>query len=148
MSYRVLAAGDALWRPSNVMGVPNTDVAGQLHLAGLAARLWRMAPGQANTWHRHRTQTEVYVVLEGTGRIRVGDETLTLPPLSALAVEPSTLRQPFNDTDEDVLWLIFGAPREAVTSTLEMSDDMIAELYPDGLTAMPPQLGGPGDEPT
>lgn len=41
------------------------------------------------------------------------DESLTLPPLSALVVEPDTVRQVFHDTDADALWLVAGAPAEA-----------------------------------
>ncbi|HEX7289782.1 MAG TPA: cupin domain-containing protein, partial [Conexibacter sp.] len=99
--YRVLHAADAFWRPSNAMGVLNTDLGGQLETEQLGARLWRLAPGQASTRHRHPVQAELYVVLEGTGRMRVADELLTLAPLSAVLVEPRTLRQVFNDTDAD-----------------------------------------------
>jgi uncharacterized cupin superfamily protein len=139
--FRVLAAGDAFWRPSNQMGVQNTDLAKQLEVATLGARLWRLVPGQASTRHRHFEQTELYVVLEGTGRIRVGDELLTLPPLSAVAVEPATVRQVFNDTDRDALWLVAGAPPEGA-NTLEMTAERLAALYPDGPKALPPELSG------
>lgn len=141
MSYRVLPAADAFWRPSNQMGVDNTDLAAQLGATTLGARLWRLRPGQALTRHRHDAQAELYVVLEGTGRIRVGEESLTLEPLSALLVEPRTLRQLFNDTAQDALWLVAGAPLEAA-NTLEMTPERIADLYPDGPRALPPELGG------
>jgi quercetin dioxygenase-like cupin family protein len=139
MAYRVLPAGDAYWRPSNQMGVLNTDLAKQLEATALGARLWRLAPGQASTRHRHRTQTELYVVLEGTGRVRVGDDLLTLEPLSALLVEPATVRQVFNDTGADALWLVVGTPQE-LANTLEMTPEQLAELYPDGPRALPPEL--------
>ncbi len=132
---------DAFWRPSNQMRVENTDLAKQLEAETLGARLWRLHPGQASTRHRHRREHELYVVLEGSGRIRVDDEVLTLEPLSVLLVEPGTVRQVFNDTDADALWLVVGAPPEAA-STLEMSDDDIAHMYPDGPKALPPELGG------
>jgi quercetin dioxygenase-like cupin family protein len=140
MAYRVLPAGDAFWRPSNQMGVLNTDLAKQLEAATLGARLWRLAPGQASTRHRHVSQHELYVVLEGRGRVRVDGELLTLEPLSALYVEPGTVRQVFNDTEADALWLVVGAPREAVSSTLEMTPEQLAKLYPDGPKALPPEL--------
>jgi quercetin dioxygenase-like cupin family protein len=140
--YRVLPAADAYWRPSNAMGVLNTDLGGQLAAEQLGARLWRLAPGQASTKHRHPAQTELYVLLEGTGRMRVADELLTLAPLSAVLVEPRTVRQVFNDTDADALWLVVGAPRESVSSTLEMTPDQLADMYPDGPRALPPELGG------
>ena len=141
MGHQVLHAADAHWRRSNMMGVLNTDLAKQLGAGALGARLWRIEPGQASTRHRHRRTAELYVLLEGTGRLRVGDELLTLEPLSAVLVDPDTLRQPFNDTEADQLWLVVGAPPEP-GSTLEMTDEDIALLYPDGPRALPPELGG------
>ena len=138
--YQVLHASDAYWRPSNQMGVLNTDLAKQLEAETLGARLWRLQPGQASTRHRHRATTELYVVLEGTGRLRVADELLTLEPLSAVLVEPDVIRQPFNDTEEDQLWLVVGAPKEAA-NTLEMTEEDLTWMYPDGPKAMPPELG-------
>jgi uncharacterized cupin superfamily protein len=138
--YRVLNASDAYWRPSNQMGVLNTDLAKQLGAETLGARLWRLRPGQASTRHRHRATCELYVLLEGTGRLRVADELLTLEPLSAALVEPDVIRQPFNDTEEDQLWLVVGAPKEAA-NTLEMTEEDLSWMYPDGPKAMPPELG-------
>jgi len=139
MAFRVLPAAEAFWRPSNQMGVLNTDLAQQLGAATLGARLWRLQPGQSSTRHRHARQDELYVLLEGRGRIRVGDELLTLEPLSALYVEAETVRQVFNDTDADALWLVAGAPPEAA-STLEMTPEQLARMYPDGPKALPPEL--------
>ncbi len=84
--------------------------------------------------------TELYLLLEGTGRLRVDGELLTLAPLDAVFVEPESVRQPFNDTAPDQLWLVVGAPNEAA-NTLEMSAETLAKLYPDGPKAMPPELG-------
>ena len=141
MGFRVLPASEAFWRPSNQMGVLNTDLAKQLEATALGARLWRITPGQASTRHRHRHHGELYVLLEGTGRCRLGDEVVTLAePLSALFVEPGTVRQLFNDTKADQLWLVAGAPPEAA-NTLEMSTEELAWLYPDGPKALPRELG-------
>lgn len=139
MSYRILRAEDAFWRPSNQMGVLNTDLAKQLEASTFGARLWRLRPGQASTRHRHRVTTEMYVLLEGTGRIRVGEHLETLAPMSSLLVEPGEVRQLFNDTDSDQLWLVVGAPSEAA-NTLEMTDEQLAWTYPDGPKALPPEL--------
>jgi quercetin dioxygenase-like cupin family protein len=139
MSPTVLHADDAFWRPSNQMGVQNTDLAKQLGAGTLGARLWRLAPGQASTKHRHVDTTELYVVLEGTGRMRIGDEVHTLAPLSSVLVEPAVVRPIFNDLDADALWLVFGTPNEAA-NTLEMSPETIALLYPGGPKALPPEL--------
>ena len=141
MGYRRLDEADEFWRPSNQLGVQNTDLAKQLEATELNARLWRIAPGQASTKHRHRAQEELYVLLEGTGRMRVGDEVLTLEPRSSLVVDSDTVRQLFNDTDSEQLWLVMGAPTEAA-NTLEMSEETLKFMYPDGPKAMPPELGG------
>ena len=71
--------------------------------------------------------------------MRIGGDLLTIEPMSAIYVEPETVRQPFNDTDADQLWLVFGAPPEAA-NTLEMDAETIATLYPDGPKALPPEL--------
>jgi len=139
VAFRVLPAAEAFWRPSNQMGVLNTDLAKQLGAATLAARLWRLQPRQASTRHRHARQDELYVLLEGRGRVRVGDELLTLEPLSALYVEAETVRQVFNDTDADQLWLVVGAPPEPA-NTLDMTPEQLGQLYPDGPRALPPEL--------
>jgi quercetin dioxygenase-like cupin family protein len=142
MAYRVLKSADAFWRRSNQMKVWNTDLGKQVEASALGARMWRLEPGQASTKHRHFTQEELYLLLEGTGRVRIDDEVLTLEPLDTLLVAPDTVRQLFNDTDAEQLWLVVGAPPEAITSTLEMSEEQLQFMYPDGPKALPPELGG------
>ncbi len=140
MAYRMLSAADAHWRPSNQMRVENTDLGRQLGARALGARLWRLRPGQASTRHRHFEQEELYLLLEGAGRIRIDGDLLVLGLLDAVLVEPGSVRQIFNDTDSDQLWLITGAPLEAA-NTLEMSEEELSALYPDGPKALPPELG-------
>ena len=142
MSYRVLSADEAHWRPSNQMGIANTNLGDQLEASSLGARLWRLAPGQASTRHRHREQEEIYVLLEGTGRMRVDEDLLTIGRLDAVFVEPSSARQLFNDTENEQLWLVFGAPPE-LANTLEMSEEQLRYSYPDGPQALPPELSEP-----
>lgn len=134
--FHALSPTEAFWRPSNQMGVQNTDLGKQLGTESLGARLWRLAPGQASTKHRHPEQEELYFLLEGTGRMRVDDEVLTLDPQSAVAVAAPAVRQLFNDTAEDALWLVIGAPRESPETIAEQ----IEYVYPDGPKALPPEL--------
>ena len=117
------------------MKIPNTNLAEQLGTEKLGARLWRVPPFSANTWHRHVEQDELYFVLEGTGRMRVGGDTLTIPKHGAVLVRPSSLRQVFNDTAEEVLWLILGAPRHE-----EVADR--SAIYPEDPRRLPPELHG------
>ena len=113
MTYSVLPAGEAFWRPSNMLKTMNTDLAKQLGATTLGARYWRLRPGEFSTRHRHVETHELYVVLEGEGQIRVGEESFVLPRLSAVLVSPDEWRQLFNDSEADVLWLVTGAPTEA-----------------------------------
>jgi uncharacterized cupin superfamily protein len=140
MAYRFLKAADAYWRQSNQMKTWNTDLGKQLEAAALGARMWRLEPGQASTRHRHFAQEELYVLLEGEGRVRVDEEVLRLAPMDTLLVGHDSVRQLFNDTEADQLWLIVGAPPEAISSTLEMSEEQLREMYPDGPKALPPEL--------
>ncbi len=139
MSYRSLMVDEAHWRPSNQMGVLNTDLAKQLEAETLGARMWRLTPGQSSTRHRHRAQDELYVVLDGIGRIRIDGELLTLEAHSAVLITADSLRQVFNDTEADQLWLVVGAPPEPA-NTLDMTAEQLAYLYPDGPKALPPEL--------
>jgi len=142
MTWNVLRADDASWRPSNQLGVLNTDVAVQLGASGaMGARLWRLEPGQWSTRHRHGHTAELYVLVEGTGRIRIEDELLTLAPLDMVFVEPEHVRQVFNDGDTPQLWLVIGTPPEAA-NTLNMEAAQLEFLYPQGPKAPPPELSG------
>jgi len=131
--YSVLLPEDASWRESNMMKIPNANLAEPLGSDKLGARLWRLPPYSANTWHRHAVQDELYFVLEGTGRMRVGAETLTVPRHGAVLVHPECLRQVFNDTGEEVLWLILGAPRNEGTMDRSI-------FYPEDPKQLPPEL--------
>lgn len=139
MTYSHLLADRAHWRPSNQMKVANTDLAKQLGATQLGARLWRLQPGQASTRHRHLEQEELYLLLEGRGRIRVDEQLLELAPMDTLLIAADSTRQVFNDTDAEALWLVVGAPPE-LADTLEMSPEQLARLYPDRPRALPPEL--------
>jgi mannose-6-phosphate isomerase-like protein (cupin superfamily) len=51
-------------------------------------------PGQREAFaHRHRDAEEVYVVLSGSGRVKLDDEIVDLTGLDAVRVGPGTTRQ-------------------------------------------------------
>lgn len=137
--YRLITPAELAWRPSNLMRVPNADYLERTGSEILGARLWRLPPGSANTLHRHVRAEEFYLVLEGTGRMRVGQETLTIPRHGGVWVGPSTLRQLFNDSGEDTLWLVVGAPEKELEPH-EIGDMKL--FYPGDPTQLPPELGG------
>jgi mannose-6-phosphate isomerase-like protein (cupin superfamily) len=101
-----------------------------------------LPPKSANTLHKHVRAEEFYFVLEGTGRIRVGDETLTVPKYGGVLVGPDPLRQVLNATEVEVLWLIVGAPEElGFLSGAKTTPDM-SLIYPVDPKQLPKELAG------
>ena len=136
--YRLITPDDLTWRPSNLMRIPNADYLERTGSEILGARLWRLPPQSANTLHKHVIAEEFYFVLEGRGRLRVGEETLTIPRYGGVLVGPALLRQVFNDTESEVLWLIVGAPdKEFPSGRVDLK-----QYYPVDPTQLPPQLAG------
>lgn len=134
--YRLITPDDLTWRPSNMMRVPNADYLERTGSELLGARLWRLPPRSANTLHRHIVAEEFYFVLEGTGRIRVGGDTLTVPRYGGVWVGPAELRQIFNDSDHETLWLIVSAPDKE----FEPGQMDPKKFYPTDPTQLPPEL--------
>jgi mannose-6-phosphate isomerase-like protein (cupin superfamily) len=135
--YFLVKPEDLHWRLSNLMKIPNADYLERTKSENLGARLWRFPPKSASTLHKHIRSEEFYLVLEGLGRIRVGAETITVPRHGGLLIGPNELRQVFNDTDSEVLWMIVSGPEEA----LPLPSDMTA-FYPTDPKELPPELTG------
>lgn len=140
--HHVIKPEELSWRLSNLMRIPNADYLERTGSENLGARLWRMPPMSANTLHKHVRSEEFYFVLEGEGRLRVGEETITVPRYGGVLVGPDQLRQVFNDTREEVLWLIVGAPEELEywpgTGTGTRPD--MSLIYPVDPKQLPPEL--------
>ena len=138
-NFFVIKPDDLSWRLSNKMYIPNADYLERTKSEILGARLWRLPPKSANTLHRHPKMEEFYFVLEGTGRMRIGEQTITVPKYGGVLVGPALLRQVFNDTDTEVLWLIVGAPEKEVETGQELDWKLI---YPVEPTQLPAELAG------
>ena len=141
--YVLISPDDLHWRPSNLMRIPNADYLERTGSENLSARLWRLPPKSASTLHKHIRQEEFYFVLEGLGQMRVGGETLSVPKYGAVLVGPDQLRQVFNDTDAEVLWLIIGAPEELEFLQGSKSTGVdLSLLYPVDPQQLPKELAG------
>ena len=138
-TFFVIKPEDLHWRPSNMMKIPNADFLERTKTEILGARLWRLPPKSANTLHRHPKMEEFYFVVEGTGRMRIGDQKITVPKHGGVLVGPELLRQVFNDTDEEVLWLIVGAPEEDIKPGDKIDEKL---LYPVDPRQLPAELSG------
>lgn len=140
--YHLITPGDLHWRPSNLMRIPNADFLERTGSENLSARLWRYPQKSAGTLHKHIRADEFYFVLEGTGRMRVGDETVTVPRYGGVLVGPDQLRQVFNDTDAEVLWLIIGAPEELEFLPGAKTKPDMSLIHPADPTRLPKELAG------
>jgi mannose-6-phosphate isomerase-like protein (cupin superfamily) len=141
-AYHLIEPGNLSWRPSNLMRIPNADYLERTGSENMGARLWRLPPKSANTLHKHIRAEEFYFVLEGVGRMRVVDETLTVPKYGGVLVGPDHLRQVFNDTEAETLWLIIGAPEELEFLQGSKSQMDLSLIYPQDPTQLPPELDG------
>ena len=124
------------------MKIPNADYLERTGSENMGARLWRFPPKSASTLHKHVRAEEFYFVLEGTGRLRVGEETLTVPRHGGVLVGPDRLRQVFNDMDTEALWLIIGAPEELEFLQGAKSKADLSLIYPVDPTQLPKELAG------
>ena len=74
----------------------------------VAVSLQRVAPNARQPFaHRHREQEEVYVVVDGSGRVVIDEEAHELRPWDAVRVSPATLRV-FEAGPEGLEFLAFG----------------------------------------
>jgi len=85
----------------------------------------RMPPGtggRGSYGHRHRTQEELYLVIEGTLTFKVGDDVFEAPAGTAVRVAPSALRSVHNDSDADVVLVITSVKAAAYDGEVETED--------------------------
>lgn len=78
----------------------------------MRANIWRLPPGARGARHRERVQDEMFVALEGTVTLLLGDppERVQLERGSVAVVEAGTALQLRNESDSDIVVLIAGAP--------------------------------------
>jgi mannose-6-phosphate isomerase-like protein (cupin superfamily) len=83
----------------------NTDL--EVEQAGLAYH--RLAPGKRQAFgHKHDRAEEIYVVLSGTGRVKLDEEIVEVEALDAVRVGPGVTRQ-FEAGPDGLEYLALGA---------------------------------------
>jgi mannose-6-phosphate isomerase-like protein (cupin superfamily) len=129
VGFHVIRPDDASWeeRPNQqgqIRRIVDLTTAGELQQS--RARIWRYPPHTRGRRHLEGVQEEVFVVLEGTLTMLLGDppERVDLSPQTVVTVEPGTGIQMRNESDEEVAVFVYGAP--PVTGQSEYLDD--AEL--------------------
>jgi mannose-6-phosphate isomerase-like protein (cupin superfamily) len=72
----------------------------------------RVKPGKRQAFaHRHHDAEEIYVILSGSGRVKLDDEVRELRPLDAIRVAPEVARA-FEAGPEGLELLAFGPRHE------------------------------------
>jgi quercetin dioxygenase-like cupin family protein len=85
---------------------------GDLEAEEIGMAYQRMGPGQeAPFGHRHEKAEEIYVVVEGGGKMKLGDEVIELETLDAIRVAPEVPRG-FAAGPDGLAILAFGTHHE------------------------------------
>jgi mannose-6-phosphate isomerase-like protein (cupin superfamily) len=74
--------------------------------------------------HVHSDQEETYVIVSGSGRVKIGDEIIDVKQWDAIRVAPKTARA-FEAGDEDLVLIAFGAGDSG-------DADMLQDFWPTG----------------
>ena len=91
--------------------------AGDLGLERSAMSLQRLAPNVTQPFgHHHKGQEELYVVVDGSGRVKLDDEIFDVREWDAVRVAPDVTRA-FSAGPDGLEFLAFGAP--AVVAPME-----------------------------
>lgn len=101
-------------REGEAHGRQFADVTTALELKQSRARLWRYPPHTTGRRHADKAQEEVFVVLSGTLTMLLGDpaERIDVGAGGVVAVEPGTTLQVRNETGDELVLYIHGAPPE------------------------------------
>lgn len=118
MGFNVVRQDELAWetRPSEP-GEAQRHVAGLTDRAGLEhtrANLWRYEPGAKGRRHKDMLQEETFVVVGGTLTMYLGDppERHEVGHGGLIHVESGTPLQVVNESDEELVLYIYGAPPE------------------------------------
>jgi mannose-6-phosphate isomerase-like protein (cupin superfamily) len=91
-------------------GLEARFAASDLDLTASAVSYQRLEPSFRMPFaHRHKRQEELYVFIEGSGRIKLDDEIVEVSELDAVRIPPEVMRC-VEGGPEGIAFLAFGAP--------------------------------------
>jgi len=103
-----------------------------LNLQGVGLGLANVPRGKGYTFmHSHGEQEEVYIVLSGSGIIRIEDEDIDLRPGDFVRVAPQAKRALKASDESDLLVIIAGAPVMENYPKNPKSSSLIDDGIPD-----------------
>ena len=100
-------------------GIQEAHFANQdLEVEGTGVSHHRLNSGKRQAFaHRHEQAEEVYVILEGSGRVKLDEEIVELAARDALRVSPTVTRQ-FEAGPDGMEWVAFGPRHEGDGETV------------------------------
>jgi mannose-6-phosphate isomerase-like protein (cupin superfamily) len=122
--------GFTIFRQDDVEWAPRDDGSGRTvarlsdSMTSSRANIWRYPPGARGKRHADKAQEEVFVVLDGTLTVDLGEppERHELERGSILVVQPGTILQLRNAGNEELALFIYGAP--PVSEGADFYDDV------------------------
>jgi quercetin dioxygenase-like cupin family protein len=98
------------WRPEDTTGRGILELSDRLTRS--RGNLWRFPPGVKGRRHSHKEQEEVFVVVEGTLTMELGEERrrVELPSGSIVVLEAGTQILIANETDAQAAMFVSGTP--------------------------------------
>jgi mannose-6-phosphate isomerase-like protein (cupin superfamily) len=113
MGYTIFRQDDLEWVPRGDDD-PRTVARLSDSMTRSRANLWRYPPGTRGRRHADNVQEEVFVVLDGTLIVDLGEppERHEIPRGGVLVVQPGTILQLRNAGDAELVLFIYGAPPE------------------------------------
>jgi mannose-6-phosphate isomerase-like protein (cupin superfamily) len=101
-------------REGETQGRLVADLTSKLELKESRARLWRYPAHTTGRRHADKAQEEIFVVISGTLTMLLGDfaERVDVGEGGVVAVEPGTPLQVRNESDDELVLYIYGAPPE------------------------------------
>jgi mannose-6-phosphate isomerase-like protein (cupin superfamily) len=125
MGYAIFRQSEVEWLPRGDDD-PRTIARLSDSMTRSRANIWRYPPGTKGKRHADHVQEEVFVVLDGTLTVDLGEppERHEVPRGGVLVVQPGTILQLRNAGDEELVLFIYGAPPEHGPGQAEFFDDV------------------------
>jgi uncharacterized cupin superfamily protein len=114
MGYTIFRPGEREYQPAQNGDQRRSRASLSEALQATRANIWRLPPGVRGNHHIEHVQEELFVVLEGTATLLLGEppQRVELPRGTVAVVESGTAQQLRNESQAETVVLIVGAPPE------------------------------------
>ena len=99
-----------------VLGIP-------LRCEYLALSMGHFKPGESLEHHGHREAEEVYILMQGSSQIMIGDEVIEARQFDVFRIPAPLPHSVYNHSDADCYWTFIGAPIDEFLEDHEYYND-------------------------